>query len=122
MRGIGDLVGIDADQARPYPGIDPAQVGFFPGRTAAAKGLAQDRRRPAEEFVAAADLHLDQQALALVQRHAARLADRLVAPGFRQAEFVERMAGFVRSEEHTSELQSLMRTSYAVFCLKKQTT
>src|SRR3546814_5902899 len=27
----------------------------------------------------------------------------------------------VRSEEHTSELQSLMRISYAVFCLKKQT-
>src|SRR3546814_8574224 len=30
--------------------------------------------------------------------------------------------GAVRSEEHTSELQSLMRISYAVFCLKKQTT
>src|SRR3546814_8007542 len=28
----------------------------------------------------------------------------------------------VRSEEHTSELQSLMRFSYAVFCLKKTTT
>src|SRR3546814_8033566 len=27
-----------------------------------------------------------------------------------------------RSEEHTSELQSLMRTSYAVFCLKKKIT
>src|SRR3546814_2505294 len=27
-----------------------------------------------------------------------------------------------RSEEHTSELQSLMRISYAVFCLKKQKT
>src|SRR3546814_6299969 len=27
-----------------------------------------------------------------------------------------------RSEEHTSELQSLMRNSYAVFCLKKKTT
>src|SRR3546814_7803710 len=27
----------------------------------------------------------------------------------------------LRSEEHTSELQSLMRTSYAVFCLKKKT-
>src|SRR3546814_7294399 len=27
----------------------------------------------------------------------------------------------IRSEEHTSELQSLMRISYAVFCLKKQT-
>src|SRR3546814_2908999 len=28
----------------------------------------------------------------------------------------------LRSEEHTSELQSLMRTSYAVFCLNKQNT
>src|SRR3546814_4139811 len=28
---------------------------------------------------------------------------------------------FMRSEEHTSELQSLMRISYAVFCLKKKT-
>src|SRR3546814_999717 len=31
------------------------------------------------------------------------------------------LAGFLdRSEEHTSELQSLMRISYAVFCLKKK--
>src|SRR3546814_7885525 len=30
--------------------------------------------------------------------------------------------GTVRSEEHTSELQSLMRISYAVFCLKKKKT
>src|SRR3546814_7253070 len=29
--------------------------------------------------------------------------------------------GLLRSEEHTSELQSLMRNSYAVFCLKKTT-
>src|SRR3546814_6437920 len=29
--------------------------------------------------------------------------------------------GLLRSEEHTSELQSLMRISYAVFCLKKNT-
>src|SRR3546814_5363934 len=28
--------------------------------------------------------------------------------------------GFLRSEEHTSEIQSLMRSSYDVFCLKKQ--
>src|SRR3546814_1029653 len=34
---------------------------------------------------------------------------------------VDRRGGaFDRSEEHTSELQSLMRTSYAVFCLKKK--
>src|SRR3546814_1525725 len=32
------------------------------------------------------------------------------------------MADAFRSEEHTSELQSLMRISYAVFCLKKKTT
>src|SRR3546814_1914676 len=30
--------------------------------------------------------------------------------------------GFCRSEEHTSELQSLMRISYDVFCLKKKNT
>src|SRR3546814_3336923 len=32
------------------------------------------------------------------------------------------MQGPGRSEEHTSELQSLMRISYAVFCLKKKNT
>src|SRR3546814_6752859 len=32
------------------------------------------------------------------------------------------LEGMVRSEEHTSELQSLMRISYAVFCLKKKKT
>src|SRR3546814_7295973 len=37
-----------------------------------------------------------------------------VAPAFSLESFR------VRSEEHTSELQSLMRISYAVFCLKKQ--
>src|SRR3546814_9995174 len=31
-----------------------------------------------------------------------------------------RLATHLRSEEHTSELQSLMRISYAVFCLKKK--
>src|SRR3546814_5584142 len=31
-----------------------------------------------------------------------------------------RSGGEIRSEEHTSELQSLMRISYAVFCLKKK--
>src|SRR3546814_3352962 len=33
----------------------------------------------------------------------------------------EGLARVRRSEEHTSELQSLMRSSYAVFCLKKKT-
>src|SRR3546814_10270611 len=53
------------------------------------------------------------------------------APGANR--FFERMGQFLsligltalviaRSEEHTSELQSLMRISYAVFCLKKKNT
>src|SRR3546814_4758998 len=36
------------------------------------------------------------------------------------AEWALEQAPAMRSEEHTSELQSLMRISYAVFCLKKQ--
>src|SRR3546814_2547136 len=35
---------------------------------------------------------------------------------------VEPGSAKIRSEEHTSELQSLMRISYAVFCLKKKNT
>src|SRR3546814_965949 len=39
----------------------------------------------------------------------------------RAAEFAQSAEGALeRSEEHTSELQSLMRISYAVFCLKKK--
>src|SRR3546814_7096559 len=34
----------------------------------------------------------------------------------------EVLRGLLRSEEHTSELQSLMRNSYAVFCLKTKKT
>src|SRR3546814_18285867 len=44
---------------------------------------------------------------------------RLVLGLFRCLRLVFRR--FRRSEEHTSELQSLMRISYAVFCLKKKT-
>src|SRR3546814_5815218 len=35
---------------------------------------------------------------------------------------IDRFRHCGRSEEHTSELQSLMRISYAVFCLKKKTS
>src|SRR3546814_1844552 len=37
------------------------------------------------------------------------------------AEFGAKVRDWNRSEEHTSELQSLMRNSYAVLCLKKKT-
>src|SRR3546814_20037629 len=42
-----------------------------------------------------------------------------IAP-FRRAGGIEKLIIPGRSEEHTSELQSLMRISYAVFCLKKK--
>src|SRR3546814_6155055 len=43
-----------------------------------------------------------------------------VAAGSKRAFAIDR--GVVRSEEHTSELQSLMRNTYDVLCLKKQNT
>src|SRR3546814_4958666 len=82
-------------------------------------------------------------ALGVVQGHLRRVAGRVVARGGRIAEDgFQRTLGFVQeavegvlqagrghgcgsvggegSEEHTSELQSLMRTSSAVFCLNKK--
>src|SRR3546814_2441675 len=53
--------------------------------------------------------------------------DEAIAGAVRAAEPMARLASYEkrdvlthRSEEHTSELQSLMRISYAVFCLKKK--
>src|SRR3546814_4297121 len=45
---------------------------------------------------------------------------RLVVNGPRAVVIAEDLEKYARSEEHTSELQSLMRISYAVFCLKKK--
>src|SRR3546814_2801551 len=51
-----------------------------------------------------------------------KAADRFVEDvTVNAAETTEVGLVFPRSEEHTSELQSLMRISYAVFCLKKKT-
>src|SRR3546814_4903545 len=44
----------------------------------------------------------------------------LTARALQEHGYIVRTAGTARSEEHTSELQSLMRISYAVFCLKKK--
>src|SRR3546814_7184343 len=66
---------------------------------------ALHRRRRAADGVGEVEV-LDRQA------YFARLGLRV--------ELRRRPAVIDRSEEHTSELQSLMRTSYAVFCLKKK--
>src|SRR3546814_5435031 len=72
------------------------------------------------EAIAAA-LKLGHQALvllpeiALTQQSLDRFEQRFGAPAWAWH------SEMTRSEEHTSELQSLMRISYAVFCLKKKT-
>src|SRR3546814_11343282 len=59
--------------------------------------------------------------------HLTRNPIHLLAPALAELTAQEWDAGneyfpaTTRSEEHTSELQSLMRSSYAVFCLKKKT-
>src|SRR3546814_3928613 len=64
----------------------------------------------------------------LVRRDGRALdADAVLLDGIRgvDRDLVVRLVALLhaqRSEEHTSELQSLMRRSYAVFCLKKKTT
>src|SRR3546814_5760749 len=64
----------------------------------------------------------------LVERAHTQLSHDLAYLLGHEKEEIHHMLGFAleflaqyRSEEHTSELQSLMRISYAVFCLKKKT-
>src|SRR3546814_10743678 len=80
------------------------------GMAISAGDLARQHRpdRPVD----VADFPLDPDRLAVLQRGSRRLDQLLVK---RRSQ-----AMVLRSEEHTSELQSLMRISYAVFCLKKK--
>src|SRR3546814_2333565 len=75
-------------------------------------------------FQAALDAEVPVQPVAL---RFARDGRRVIDAGFHEGEsFVHNIVRLLgkapmdRSEEHTSELQSLMRISYAVFCLKKK--
>src|SRR3546814_9053334 len=87
---------------------------------AASVGVAQDFHPEVREALAdtgGVGVTIDAQAVP-----AARLladGDTVGSGTFRKLDdaIVERLT---RSEEHTSELQSLMRISYAVFCLKKK--
>src|SRR3546814_3902362 len=55
------------------------------------------------------------------KRHHIYLTEDLFRLNKNRPEDLQIFVGNDRSEEHTSELQSLMRISYAVFCLKKKT-
>src|SRR3546814_968952 len=93
-------------------------------------GTLTDGRPAFKEVVAFEGFDADQVlhlAASLDQGSEHPLADAIVAEARRRNFEFDRVEDFdsvtgmgVRSEEHTSELQSLMRISYAVFCLKKK--
>src|SRR3546814_9805586 len=76
-------------------------------------------RRPAR--IAVGPVARDPRPHLVVERLGGRDKDR-IAPGRLGARLRIAALARPRSEEHTSELQSLMRISYAVFCLKKTNT
>src|SRR3546814_10174015 len=93
---------------RRKPDLDPATSG---GKVRLGLGDAARRR--------GAVLRIDGDGADMLGDMKAGIKFRTVdGPASRQAEHGN--DGFRRSEEHTSELQSLMRSSYAVFCLKKK--
>src|SRR3546814_6770770 len=90
---------------------------LFPYPTLCRSAGRRFHRRPVAGDLHRAEDHLEEPALH--RRHGDRDL-RLHAPAVR-ARGRSLLAGDrARSEEHTSELQSLMRISYAVFCLKKK--
>src|SRR3546814_8626785 len=62
--------------------------------------------------------HLD---IAVIAREVVDRRHQPARSAERRIGIADRKAAVVRSEEHTSELQSLLRISYAVFCLKQKT-
>src|SRR3546814_4217416 len=70
----------------------------------------------------AADLENPAEAETLINRASDALGEPLHALVNNASVFAFDRASDVRSEEHTSELQSLMRISYAVFCFNKKNT
>src|SRR3546814_4206170 len=62
----------------------------------------------------------ESRAVETVDGSGANIHARIAARGGRRRGLGCRDSSGARSEEHTSELQSLMRISYAVFCLKKK--
>src|SRR3546814_1411907 len=84
--------------------------------------LAEQRRRPLEAQRRVREAHRADHLWDAAGERVRQVAQHLAVPDLRVVEHprdrVDRPAG--RSEEHTSELQSLMRISYAVFCLKKK--
>src|SRR3546814_9833977 len=96
MLGEADQAGLRLAESGDVQPVDAPIVGEGPLRAAAADEARQQ---------------------VLEVRHGGRAAPEMRRPAL-GAGMAEDVDG--RSEEHTSELQSIMRNSYAVFCLKKK--
>src|SRR3546814_3724937 len=92
-----------AQQARVMPEARIA-LAFLPGHFAV-REVVHDQRRTADPRRVVLRLEL---------------LERGADHGFEHCDHASAQPHRQRSEEHTSELQSLMRISYAVFCLKKK--
>src|SRR3546814_10338537 len=79
------------------------------------------RSREALELVVLTGLGDQHPRLGLLRQHADLVWDGPFSAEIGQLGQLGIAQRGARSEEHTSELQSLMRISYAVFCLKKKT-
>src|SRR3546814_7829022 len=77
-------------------------------------------RRDIDAVVTSARLGLATEGGAVTQQYNVVAGPSWNSGGFMAAFDFQRATEVTRSEEHTSELQSLMRISYAVFCLKKK--
>src|SRR3546814_6290676 len=93
-----------------------SMIGFLPVHAVAVRRAA---RRNASRNLSSLLSPSDLTVAASFSRTSSRKASRSSSTGTPCA--VTTGAAASRSEEHTSELQSLMRISYAVFCLKKKT-
>src|SRR3546814_2782128 len=85
-------------------------------------GPGKPEKKPAiTDFERLATMELDEPSTGFPTSRYALLRARPETGRFRQIRrHLKHLSHHLRSEEHTSELQSLMRISYAVFCLKKK--
>src|SRR3546814_3768589 len=116
-----DVGGAGGGREQPFGDLDAEQ-----SRVAEGRGASQDPRRERGVVeLPSRDVHPERRAIcAQALAHLVVVAHRVVEHRLAQRDDQTRLLGHgdeaVRSEEHTSELQSLMRISYAVFCLKKK--